>query len=439
MAEYDSFYRCTIGTTGLSVVDYSHHEEKVVREGRGFTAGAIGKKIVIAVNAFVTGATPQELQDNLWAAKTALASSGLNFQLWANGLADPQVSILAAALVDNGPHFEFDVAKQGEAGALKKNISFTLTAQTARLGSGGGGQDAQGGVQDLTTYDLKVSAGPDGLTTSTRTGEIRGPNLYDRFQQLLKNFGQIYKPDFFTLSSEYELGTFQEKSSDGTILDQGDVLKYTLTAVENADALPSDGKNPPVDFAVEGTASAHSDRDEQHRMTETFSFDLLVVGDAQKVLTLIRKVVLPPGRVASRETIEITSVKERRLRASFVYLRSADGAGGLMNWTQTFRTTQAANVFEEKQYPGLNPILIKKPKALARLVQSGTAIGDGEFPAPAAPLFADQLLEAPELSYTDLNDVEKQTEWTYTMAVENDATDIDNSLLKRPKGGASAA
>lgn len=341
------------------------------------------------------------------------------------------MSILAAALVDGGPHFEFEVANQGEAGALKKNISFTLTAQTARLGSGGGGQDAQGGVQDLTTYDLKVDVGPDGLTTNTRTGEIRGPNVYDSFQQLLVNFGQIYTPDLYTLSSEYELGTFQEKTSSGTILAQGDILKYTLTAVENADRLI----NAITGSVVEGTASAHSDRDEQHRMSETFSFDLLISGDAQAVLALIRKEVLPEGRVAQRETIEITSIKERRLRASFVYLRSADGDAkgiGLMNWTQSFRTVQPADVYEEMQYPGLDPILVKKPKALKRLVQSGTAIGAAQFPKPAAALFPNALLEAPEITNTDLNDIEKQVEWTYTMAM--DGADVDPMQAGRPNG-----
>jgi hypothetical protein len=433
MADYDSFARCTIGTTNLVVTSCKLNKDDVVREGSGLLGGTIGKAIAVEIEAFVTGATAQQLQDNVAAAKAALDASGLDFNFYENGLATPAISIIAARMIDGGPHFKYEVS---DGGALRKNIRFTLTGQTARAGggSGGGGGDTPN-VDDQTQYDLKITERADSLFTYERNGELRGPNLAATFANILANFIQQYDPTFYTITSEREFGTFTDTISDGTIVAQGDILKYSMTAVQNSDALPSKDGN----LAVEGTASFKSDRDEQHRMTETYAFDLLIEGQPSEVLAAIRGNMLPQGRVAQREGIEFTSIKERRLRASFVYLRSADGdedGNGLMNWTQSFRTIQAADVWEEMQYPGLDPLLIKKPKTLARLVQSGSAIGAGAYPDAPPPLFPGSLLEAPEISNTRINDVERGTEWTYTMALEN--SDLDLAKLG-PKRGRDAA
>jgi len=78
-----------------------------------------------------------------------------------------------------------------------------------------------------------------------------------------------------------------------------------------------------------------------------------------------------------------------------------------------------------KEYPGIDPILLERCKTVGRLVQSGSAIAIAAYPPAASPVLPSApMLEPPEIVRSPLNAVERQTQWTYVMAVTDPTWDL---------------
>jgi len=410
MAALDALLRCTIGTTGFQLTSCKLHEEPIVREGAGLGYGRLGTKIVVTAKGWVEGATAELFGVALWAVKGALSTPGQNFIVYGPG-DRVEVSILAACVLDGGPHITFDV----EDGAINhKEISFTVNAQTARVGGGGGGSDTPPGEDPVDFYEalMKVAVRPDGLSTITYTGEIRGPNVLARFATGLVGFNTDYPSNWWVKNHDYEVN------------EAGDRLSYTLTAVRLKDEQPVMAANAAIDIVLTYSREV----DEGARCMETWAFDGIVDGDPQVMANWVR------GRFGGdpailRESFTVTSIKERRVSASFTIVKCFE-AGGVMCRQETLRFTKAATVYDVKQYPGLDPILVERAKTVGRLVQSGSAISVNGYPAENGPVLP-TMLEAPEILHSVLNAIERKTEWTYVMAV----TESDWDLSKLVGGG----
>jgi len=403
MAALDAVIRCTVGPVGFQLTSCKLHEEPIVREGAGLGYGRIGTKIVVTCKGWIEGATADLFNTALWAVKNALSSPGQNFIVYGPG-DRVEVSILAARVLDGGPHITLDV----DDGAINfREISFTVNAQTARAGGGGGNSDTPGGEDPVDFYEalMKVAVRPDGLSTITYTGEIRGPNVLARLAAVLVGFNADYPSNWWIKNHDYEVN------------EAGDRLSYTLTAVRLKDEQPVAAVNAAIDIVL-----THSrDVDEGSRCMETWSFEGIVDGDVDVMINWVRNHFSPDTAIL-RESVAVTSIKERRVSASFTTVKCFE-AGGVMCRQETLRFTKAATVYEVKQYPGIDPILVERAKTVGRLVQSGSAIGVNGYPAANAPVLP-TMLEAPEFLRTVLNAIERKVEWTYVMAVTDPTWDL---------------
>ena len=142
----------------------------------------------------------------------------------------------------------------------------------------------------------------------------------------------------------------------------------------------------------------------------TKSFDLLITGDADALVTTLRPV---PPAVVLKESLDYTSFKERRFRYSFTQLFGADG-NDLLNWKQTIESVIDQSPLDVEQYPGSFPDFFYKPKSGNVYNQSGSAIGAGRYPDAPTPVLPN-LLEKPHVSYAQLNRVEYETTWSYVL------------------------
>ncbi|HEV8607521.1 MAG TPA: hypothetical protein VGQ99_19455, partial [Tepidisphaeraceae bacterium] len=358
---------------------------------------------------YIEGTDANDYNTKLLAVKDALARSVVDVKVI--GLSDKtEVSILAARCYE-GPDITYNLVEMADRGGnYRRGIDFTVTAEVMRrVGhTVNPDDDEDAGELDqladpsLETFSEKVSTRPDQLRTVTRTGDVRGPNTVNRFLTgVLTGFTNIYAPRNWIVTHEYELNL------------TGLVLNYTMTAIELLNQLP--GGN--AEFAVEGEHQQHTERDEQMRYVTTHEWDLLCSGGGYaQVLALIRPTP-GPGEALVRESITVTLLREIRLRASFQLIRGADG-NQLMNWTETLRITRPDDVWEEKRYPGIDPIFVKQPKGVTRITQSGSAIGAGVWIKAPDPIFGNFLLEPPEVSYAVLNQAELQTNWNYVMGAD---------------------
>lgn len=390
MGEFDAILKCTYGgiTVPMQLEDWSY-DSKVIDDGRSRTLSISGR-------GWIEAATWADLATAAEAVAAEMELSGRDFKVWEGNVIARQ--ILAAWCVDNGPHvdFQFEVGMTGPAGV--KFFTFTVT------GKAQGDEDEQ--------FRERITYRPDGLRTITRIGYVSGTAVatFDALQ--VAPFMAAYPTTNWVHSREVERNF------------AGDRLDYTLSAVELRTPLPGE----PI--TVEGTGRITTDRSEQMRLTKTWEFDLLVNGDYVAVLDLIRAEVAAGGTVVIlRESVAVTRFSETRINASFVTLAGGNG-NRLMDWSQRFRIVRGDEpVWGEHRYPGPDPVLVLEPKGVRRLVQTGSAVGAGGYPVPPDALFPGALLAAPEIEHAFLNEIERQTSWTYVMAID---ADPDVALLNRP-------
>ena len=165
-------------------------------------------------------------------------------------------------------------------------------------------------------------------------------------------------------------------------------------------------------MAVDGTASARTERDEQGRIFDVTSFDLLVSGDPAALVPVIR-----PTAGVVRESVETTTYKERRLRATFAVLRGPNALHpDLIEWQQSIDVQgEAMGPVDAYEFEGgAQPILVYSRKRVYRAVQQGRAVGLGRYPRPPGKLLPDLPDEdVPTVSRKPLNDMECETTWAY--------------------------
>jgi hypothetical protein len=414
MASLDSVLQCSMGSASMQLLDYQVRYEPIINAAAGLLTGRIGTRLTVSGEGYIeeTGTAAGDLAA-LWAVKAAFRD-GQNFTI--TGPGGVAVSILAARCTAGGPHITLEIANGRE-------VRFTLTAEQGVVTGGiGSGQDlpvpptAEDGSDDLTPFPFKVTVRPGGNRTISASGELRGPNTLNRFYLgVVGSFKAEYPPASWAHGYEYEMAEGQ------------DVLKYSLTAEEHVGGLPVAGSL----VAVEGEGTRRTEIDEQNRVTETWDFSLaLGAGDPQGMIDLLRRGVR--GTIL-RESAQVTLIKERRLIMSITTTRAADGSF-LVSWMQRFSILKEKETYEEKRYPGCTPILVRKPTAMARVTQSGEAVGVDQWPQPPEPVLPESMLEQPEVSHEWSSRSERKTTWNYVMAFgAEDQGRVTTELLGMPQ------
>jgi hypothetical protein len=388
MMPLSDFMTCNIGGAAFQLLSYGLKEEPVVDATKGRT----GTKITLTGEGEITGTTQAELNANLSAAFASFGRSGQNLFITGLGGAT-EIALPAAACLNGGPHLTWQVEPQSDR-PMQRNVQFVAAAEV------GYGKDPTGNTPQ-NHYTQTIETRPDFLKTVTREGEVGGSGAMQFFLlTALPEFQAIYKWPYWVVSHRVA------QSDDAT----STKVTYTIKAVELIGPLPTDGG---FDQAVEGSAQTRVDRDEKFRKTTEWTFDLLVDGDPVSLLQTLR----PDGTILA-ESYDLEFIKENRLRASFTKLESADN-NGLLDWNVEMKVQDETVPHEGIEYPFGNPVVLVGQAPLYRITLSGTAIGQGKWVKPPVKPYGQggktgESEKLGEISFKSLNEVEKQTSWTFT-------------------------
>lgn len=400
-------HKCSIGSADFQLDDFEEDNAPIVKDGR-----QTGRRLSIRGKGWVE-AEEGDWGDLLIRVKEAANSfsvSGKDAIIYGYGN-NPIRSIPAAMCLNGGPYVSFKILSGLAPGSslLTRRFEFEISAETL---------DLSGSPPAAPTYQVKVETAPDGMRVITWTGEISTVpgGVQSAFDTMGETFRNAYPKPRWVLSYTFEQNLV------------GDKGKFSLVVNESVEDLPGVDE---ATFAVDGSASFNRERDEQMRLTRTWSYDLAVVGDPMALLTVIRPVDVP----LLRESVQLGRYPHKRLQATFVTLTGGDG-NALLNWTCRFQLEDAPKVYDRVEYPGLVPIYVARPLSDPTLRVSGSAIGAQTWiDAPTLP--ADwPLLEKPRRTREVLNAVEYRIEWDYLVGLPPDSKTKFASqlaLLFRPK------
>lgn len=392
MGDFDTILRCSYGGTVLPVtlVDWDHGTSVV-------TPGKPARRAAITCDAWIDATDYTDLQAKIEAVVAALSVAGKDFKIFEGSVVQGQ--ILAADCKDGGPHVDINIDRGLTTAAGVKAFKFSVSGETASDDS----------------YQESIVTRPDGLREITRTGEVSELDGVTFEASALAAFLVAYPRTLWIHSHKIDRDV------------PGSSVKYSLQARELRDPLPAIAGNM-TDLAVEGTGTYRVERDEQMRLSTTWDFNLLMTGDYAQMLAYLRLQVTTASGLILSESYQVTLHTETRLSASFRTLKGGNG-NALTAWSQRLALTGNDTTFGIRQYIGPDPILVRNPKTIRRLVQSGSAEGIDAYIKAPPPLYPDDLLEAPNVEYAWINETVRQTSWTYVMAIDEDPS-VDS--IKRP-------
>lgn len=412
-AAFSGLNACSVGGEAFQLDDFSYRQEPIIRFG-----ATIGAKITGQGEGWVEADDPGSLAAALSIAAGSFTQAGIDFSVWGLG-GQELLTIPAAECILGGPHISFELLGGKDEATLVRRFRFTVSADTA----------SADGIPRLAT-----DTGPDNLKVVTWSGELFGGSagegpVGEQYQQLLGIFTGQYAYPNWIVTQRFEMAATQDQAN------------FNLVATQLAAPLPGAGGGATV---VDGEGEEDTvNRDEQMRLTRIFTFDLVVVGDPQQVITQLRQLVQQQinaaaanGSVATntgtilREQTSVSLNRHVRVKATFESLEGGNG-NPLLNWSATFRRTDDQDVWEQHSYPGITPVLVKVPAVFRKLYQTGSATGAGKWFMPPPPLYPSQLAEEPDINFQDINSVEKQTTWSYVMWVD-DSTQLTLTKLARP-------
>lgn len=374
------------GFVTIQLEDYGFKTEPIINPYFGRT----GSKYTVEGEGYVDAADSPTFVAAAGAASTVLNRSGSRIVITGlNGVTE--LSLDARNFINGGPHMSIQMMGKPDS-PLRRQIKFKVTGETSPSGSGNG-QPVEVG------YKVDIATRPDGLRTATRTGEIHGAGSAQSFLSTIRPaILQGYPATQWVASFKYDQNSV------------GDKVTYSYQFTELRIPLPTSGGATVVD----GEVTVRTDRDEQMRKVVTRSFDLLIQGDVDALVTTLRPV---PPAIVLKESLDYSAFKERRVRYSFTQLFGANGSD-LLNWQQTFEEVQDTSPLEIETYPGSFPDFYYKPKSGNIYNQSGSAIAVGKYPQAPDPALPNSL-EKPHVTYKKINEAEYQTTWTYVLFSPN--------------------
>lgn len=393
MSTFSSIYQCSLGGTNFQLTLFNEHNATILEEGL-----QKGRSISIDGEGYVEGSSGADLETKIAAVRAAFLVRGQDFKVTGLG-GGKYCELLAATCLNGGPHVDFESVESDQ--PLVRKFKFSLVAEQ---------QATSGGVPEPfpvkeDTRKLTIETTPDLLQTLTFEGTISGPGATAFFlDHVLQPLSEIYPEQ----PQAGQVGWVISHKYDVNITD--DKLNYSVRIKELATPF-----GVPLGAAtiVDGELTSERDRDGD-RLLVTTSCDFLVLGDMDEVVKLIR----PAGVGVSliRESVEKTAHQERRLRARFTVLQSAD-QNGLLEWESSVELQHEDPVVRAVPYDGVRLELVYDLAAARRLNVSGRAVGIGRYvKEPSVPLIKGyQMADAPTVRLSQRNRYEFETSWTYSM------------------------
>jgi hypothetical protein len=403
MGDFNAVSRCTLGGDAFQLEDYRLSESPVIREG----TGRVRTVKRVTGTGWIDSADVAGHASVLAAARDSFGVSGQDFRIYE--FETEMVTFLAAQCLDGGPHVAFEFLEQIGDNALRRRVSFTV--------------DAVEGIPDFSfnpatpigQYTLRTETASDGLRRVTRSGQLDGAGGSAYFlTSVLPQFQAIYQPGMWVTTFSYETDALDK------------TLKYQIVAEELRSAFPTASGSTVKD----GEAVERNSRDEQMRLIRTWDIDLLFDGpNVTAAINSIRQDIAAAGPIM-RESVTVTQHRQTRVRMTFEQLFGGDG-NSLLNWQQSFTIEAAQPTYEVISYPGIDPVLVQKPKGVMRITQSGSATGAGVWIDPPQAIYPETFLEQPRLIITWINDFECSSTWTYVMAVVDPSFKFNTLLLNK--------
>lgn len=398
-----SLYSAAYGSLVLNLETARFSSTPIIKDG----TGRIGTTLEVTGQANFDGADPTDYLAKQSTIASILKMSGQHFEV--RGLDGTVLhAISPAQAVEGGPHITHEILPGST--ALHGIVRFTVRAATASTGSGSGDDEP------ADTYNETITHRPDGLWLVRREGEINGPNSHAAFVAAVAAQRARFPLPYWVL-------TYSERTSST------DELKtvYSIDSQELVGNLPVAGASA----AVSGTWTESVSRDEQQRKVTRIDIDLLCNADPSPFLASLR----PTAGLIVRESSSLEYLKEYSLKLSYEILASGSG-DDLLNFQQTVEVVPADTVWEERTMPGLDPVLVQKPKVFAKLTQSGSALGLRR-PKPALPIYPDNLLDCRRITFSVPSQGEYGTAWSYVMYAPSDVAidDVINTaraMTQRP-------
>lgn len=410
MAEFDNIHRCTLGTSAFQLVDFKWREQPLSR------VGLVVFKVAIEGHGYIAGDSPADLTSKLASVAESFRTPGQSFEVFGLG-GGSLVALNAADCTGGGPLAGFELMEGMRDPPLTRSFRFTLQAERVASPMPGTppGEDVPA--------ERRLRTRPDGLRDVAWAGTMSGADLEARFIRLREKFRQSYPWRRWVMQYEFEQNA------------AGDFARVLIGANETAYELPGPDGDDGRPMVRDGDGVLRTERDEQMRLTRTWEYDVLVVGDPMRVRDKLRADVtalIVDGGVILREAVTFDLV-QNRMRLSLETLAGGNG-NALMNWTQSFRFVEPVETHEVVPFSSGDPVIIKKPPGIGRLVQTGMAVGAGVWILPPGKAL-EMEMEQPEIAYTHLNQTERQTTWTYVFAFlpsSQPRAGLSLSTLSRP-------
>jgi hypothetical protein len=403
----DALLNCTLGGAAFSLRDYGFREEVQFRDG-----AAVGTKITLRGTGEIRGSSASELSANLDSVRTAFRNKGYNFQIFALGVLEMQV--LAAESIDGGPFTESfealpQLQKDGE--RLVKQVDFVITNITAPPGDDGGG-DEQTEPKKITTRTK-----PDGARVIEYVGKLTRADVETFWSRVqLPALIKPYPPATW-------VPEIQAERTGSTVIDYR--VAFTELVIPIPDNVAAD--------VVDEEFTYSEERDDQQRLIETRSYNLLVK-PGSNIISLRDKIRPQSPTVILRERFSYTNFHEKRLQAEFVILRSGSG-NDLLEWENSLQFDEESNPVTPVKYVGLRPMMLRSDFPVFTAVQTGRAVGLGKYPKAANKMFDSKFLgDTPKIRRRPINEVERETTWSYSFANDTqfNVQPADLAKLARP-------
>ena len=397
MAALDALLKCTYGTTSFQLSDYSYSEDPIITADLGRT----GTKNSVSGKGWVEGTDAAD-----FAAKLAEVRNG--FRTWGQDLTitglggTTEVQILAAYCRDAGPHVSFKMLEQGSGTPLIKEFEFTVQAITGQDFSGGGGGGAAVG------YAVEVKS--DGLRRIKRRGVITQAGASAIYHNnVLPSMLASYPASNWVATQSYDVDS------------RDTLLNYEISFEEIKEPFVTGSQFEVLD----GDWVQRVERNADHLLVFTISFDFAYSGDPQRLLVALR----PTGKTIVRERWQDQRYKDRRFTGEIVWVDSAD-MNNVADWEQSIEFDDGNDVLNSTVVPGRDPVLFYGSKPVRRAVQYGRAVGISRWVKAPSPFWTARTSGPGKITYKKINDSQWETAWRYEFMF-SEPVPVDGNIFGR--------
>jgi hypothetical protein len=418
MGQFDSIYKASIGGVDFQLETLNESNEPEVDDGGLETA----RNVSIVITGWVEGTDGSGLATKIASARAGFTTRGVDFVVTGLGGAK-YCELLAATCVNGGPHVAFEFLESDA--PLVRKIRATITAQQRPVS---GPIPSPFPVKE-DTRKLTIETTPDLLQTLTFEGTVSGPGATAFFlDHVLQPLSEIYplQPEpggvGWVISHKYDVNITDDK------------LTYSVHIKEMATPF---GVPQGIATIVDGELIRDARDRDGERLTLTTSCDFLVLGDMEEVVKMIRPAGV--GVFIIRESVEKTVHQERRLRARFTVLQSAD-QNGLLEWESSVELQHEDPVARAVPYDGVRVELVYDLAAPRHLIITGRAVGLGRYvKEPSVPVIKGyQLAEPPTVRLSKRLRYECETTWSYSLVGtaglgNNEARALTDALARPSK------